>query len=101
MVCNTEHGYVFILQNTLFNGVVSFDSTAQNPNDIAKERSRLKPGEFSVFSSLACENHSKVKKRILHSLQYALYAGDFYELSTQEALKVVQREVNRIPAISS
>ena len=101
MPCNKAQGYVFILQNSLFSDVLSFNSTDEDVGDMAKNMSRINPGEFSVLSSIACEDHTEVKRRVLHSLKHTLFAGDFYEVTTQEALRVVRREANRIPAVSA
>jgi len=91
-------GNVFILQHSFFQNVVQFGCTSKDPNLIATKLTKQTrmPGEFSVISSLFCDEPCEVKKRVTNALKLAHYVEEFYEISPEAAFKVIQREILRI-----
>lgn len=94
-----KKGNVFVLQHSIFNHVVQFGCSEQNPADIAKKLSKKTrmPGEFSVVASHSCCEPCSAKARVIQALKNTHYVEDFYEVSLETAKKIVQREALRIP----
>jgi hypothetical protein len=96
---DTAIGNVYVMTHSLFSDVVRIGCTPDSAEEYAKTLSAKTPGEYTIVYSSTCNSACAVKERIKHSLSSKLYMNDFYEVSENEALSAVKREVMRIPSM--
>jgi len=94
-----EKGHVYILRHSIFQDIVTFGCSTNNPADIATELSSKTnmPGTFSVLWSGLCQEPCKVKQRVISIFRRTQYIDEFYKVNATTAINITKRESMRIP----
>jgi hypothetical protein len=93
-------GYVYVMTHSFFSDVIRIGCTPDDPKEYVKSLSKKTPGEYSLAYSLACKNPCKIKKQVQEYLNAKEYVNEFYQVSAEIAVKLLNREVLKIPIIN-
>lgn len=98
---DSKHKFIYVLQHSMMQNIVRIGSSEQHPVKVAQYLSQnlSLPGEYSVFSSVKCENANDVELLVKKSIKRYQNVGEFYELSPQKALNIIKRDALRIPVM--
>lgn len=93
------NGFIYVLQHSLMQDVVRIGKSEEHPVKVAQYLSQNLsfPGEYSVFSSIECQNANSVESQVKKSIKRYQSVGEFYELAPQKALNIIKRDAMRIP----
>ena len=91
-------GYICIMTHSFFSDVILIVSSMEMPERIAENFSKKTPGEYSVAFSQFCERPDEIKRKVEASLNGIECVQGFYDASPAQAIKLIQRELMRIPA---
>ncbi|TYK65557.1 GIY-YIG nuclease family protein [Colwellia echini] len=94
-------GYVYVMTHSLFSDVVRIGCTPENPEHYTKLLSSKTIGEYRLAYSLQCKNPCKIKRQIKDYLNAKKYVSEFYQVSTEIAAKLLQRETLKIPVLNN
>ncbi|TWX49241.1 GIY-YIG nuclease family protein [Colwellia hornerae] len=93
-------GNVYVMTHSFFSDVIRIGCTPDDAEEYARSLSKNSPGDYSLVFSLACNNPCAIKKKIRTYLNAKEYVNEFYQVSAEVAVKLLQRETLRI-AITS
>lgn len=91
--------HVYLLKHSLLSNIVKFSVSEQSQAEFMENQfaSNNPLEQFSFVYSVLCNDPLAVVERVQETLSAQNTFGELYQVSAQEALKIVKREAMRIP----